>query len=175
MQAKSDDIYEPHSRFDASNQIHPTAIIYDCVEMGKNNVIGPYTVIGSNGEIRGCKQFKGKVVIGDNNTISELVTIQRPAADGAATVIGSNNLIMAHAHLGHDVQVGNQCEICSGAILGGYVVVEDHAKIKLGVTVRNRKRIGAMALVGLGAVVVKDINPGETVVGNPAKPLMKQL
>lgn len=169
-----EDLYDPHSRHHSSNVIHPTAIIYDCVTLGKNNIIGPYTVIGSNGEIRGVPQsdFKGTVFIGDGNVISEHVTIQRPASD-TKTIIGDNNLIMAHAHVGHDVVIGNNTEICTGVILGGYSVIEDGAKLKLGVTIRNRKRIGKAAIVGLGAAVVKDVPEQAVVVGNPAKPLIK--
>lgn len=152
------------------NYIHRTAIVHDCVKLGKGNTIGAYAVIGGNGEIRGVKQgnFKGFVIIGDNNVISELVTIQRPYTD-TATQIGNNNIIMAHAHVGHDVQIGNDCEICSGAILGGYSKFDDGAKVKLGVTVRNRKVIGKNALLGLGSVVVKDVADDSIVYGNPAK------
>lgn len=169
------DIYDPNSRHDSSNKIHETAIIHDCVTLGKGNTIGPYTVIGGNGEIRGKvpADFKGTVQIGDNNVISELVTIQRPFDEGKKTVIGSDNLIMAHSHVGHDVVIGNGCEICTGTILGGYVQVGDGAKIKLGVTVRNRKKVGKNSLTGMGAVVVKDVEDQQTVVGNPAKPLNK--
>jgi UDP-N-acetylglucosamine acyltransferase len=162
-------IYNPHSRFHPSNEIHDTAIIYDCVTMGKNNKIGAYCVIGANGEIRNCKDFKGGVTIGDGNVISELVTIQRPALKEAETVIGNNNIIMAHAHVGHDVKIGNDCEICTGVILGGYSEIQDGAKLKLGVTVRNRKKVGKNTLVGLGSAVVKDIESNKVVFGNPAK------
>lgn len=171
--SKQEDIYDPNYRHDASNLIHETAIVHDNVRLGKNNVIGPYTVIGSNGEIRGVKDFKGQVIIGDNNIISEHVTIQRPAED-AKTSIGNNNLIMAHAHVGHDVTIENDCEICSGVILGGYVTVKNKAKIKLGAIIRNRKKIGEEALVGLGACVVKDVEAKTVVIGNPAKVFVKQ-
>jgi acyl-[acyl carrier protein]--UDP-N-acetylglucosamine O-acyltransferase len=169
-----EDFYNPNSRFDEFNVIHETAIIYDNVQLGKNNVIGAYAVIGGNGEIRGVSQseFKGKVVIGDNNVISELVTIQRPF-ENTSTVIGSNNIIMAHSHIGHDVTIGDNCEICTGSIIGGYAVIADNVKVKLGVTVRNRKKINKGALVGLGAVVVKDVEAETIVVGNPAKVLKK--
>ena len=152
------------------NYIHKTVIVNDCVKLGKGNTIGAYAVIGGNGEIRGVNQneFKGTVIIGDNNVISELTTIQRPF-ENTSTVIGNNNLIMAHSHIGHDVTIGNDCEICTGTIIGGYTKIENGVKLKLGVTVRNRLVIESGSLIGLGGVVVKSVKPNSIVYGNPAK------
>lgn len=152
-----------------TNKIHHTAMIYDNVVLGKNNVIGAYCVIGSNGEIRNTKEFKGTVEIGDNNIISEMVTIQRPAEEGEKTKIGSNNLIMAHSHLGHDVEVGDNCEICTGTIIGGYAKIKDGVKLKLGVTVRNRITCNENSIIGMCSVLVKDAEASGVYVGNPAK------
>ena len=164
------DFYEKYPMYDKSNVIHETAIIYPNVTMGKNNVIGAFTVIGSNGEIRGVNQdeFEGNVIIGNNNTISEHVTIQRPFKN-TSTEIGNDNIIMAHAHIGHDVKIGNNTEICSGTIIGGYAEIKANAKLKLGVTIRNRKIVGEGSIVGMCSVVVKDVADGIVVLGNPAK------
>jgi UDP-N-acetylglucosamine acyltransferase len=161
------------SRYHESNNIHPTAIIYDNVTMGKNNTIRAGAIIGGDGEIRGLAphEFHGTVVIGDGNSINEYVTIHRPASAAASTIIGDNNIIMAHSHIGHDAQVGSNCEIASGSIIGGHAEIGDGAKIKLGVTIRNRKKIGKGSLVGLGSAVVADVAAGDIVVGNPAKPM----
>ena len=152
------------------NHVHRTAIIYPNVKLGTGNWIGAYSVIGSNGEIRGKDQklFKGNVTIGDNNVISEHVTIQRPF-EFRNTYIGDNNIIMAHSHIGHDVKVLDNCEICTGVIIGGHTIIESNVKIKLGCTLRNRLRVGSNSLIGLGSVVVKDVEKDTVVYGVPAK------
>lgn len=153
------------------NWIHKTAIIYPCVKMGKGNVIGAYSVIGSNGEIRGKRpdEFKGVVIIGDKNVISELVTIQRPFEENKKTIIGSGNILMAHVHIGHDAEVGNDCEVCTSTVVGGYVKISDGAKIKLHCVIRNRIHIGSHATVGMGSVVTKNVGENSIVYGNPAR------
>jgi UDP-N-acetylglucosamine acyltransferase len=168
----SDEIYDQYYRYEG-NDIHHTAIIYPNVIMGKGNKIGPYCVIGSNGEIRGCDDFYGNVIIGDNNIISEFVSIQRPKDEGKSTKIGDNNIIMAHSHIGHDAEIGNDCEISTHSVVGGYVKIGNNTKIKLNTTIRNRKTIGDNTIVGMGSVVVKDIGDNMIIVGNPAKPLIK--
>jgi len=113
------------------NEVHITAIINDNVIMGTGNRIGAYTVIGANGEMRNVDQnsFEGKIVIGNNNVISEHVTIQVPYNKDAITKIGNNNIIMAHSHIGHDGIVGDNTEICTTSIIGGYATVKNGAKI----------------------------------------------
>jgi len=144
--------------------------------LGKGNIIGPYTCIGTNGEIRGVdpKSFEGYVHIGNNNIISELVTIQRPFKARQVTYLGNNNIVMAHAHFGHDVSVGDNCEICTSVVLGGYTIIGNNTKIKLHSVIRNRLDIGKNVTVGMGSVVLKDIPNGETWFGNPAKRYIKE-
>jgi len=159
---------------DKSNKIHPTAIIFPGVKLGKNNIIGAYCVIGGNGEIRNTKKFEGTVEIGDNNVISEYVNIQRPKTAGEKTVVGNNNIIMAHCHIAHDCKIGDNTEICAGSVLAGYVTIKSGAKIKVGVKVRNRMIIEENTIVGIGSVVVKNVEENTVVVGNPAKKLIKK-
>lgn len=158
-----------------NNKVHLTAIIYDNVNIGRNNVIGPYAVIGGNGEIRGKdhNSFKGTVEIGDNNVISEHVTIQRPFDADCKTIIGSNNIIMAHAHIGHDAVVGDNTEICTSSVLGGYCIVENGVKLKLKCVVRNRITIGENSIIGMGSAVVSNIEPNSVAYGSPAKVVKK--
>ena len=165
------DLYDQDWINTDGNNIHTTAIVHPNVKLGKGNTIGAYCVIGGNGEIRGVKQedFLGHVEIGDNNVISELVTIQRPYKKGEITEIGSDNIIMAHVHIGHNAKIWDKAEICTGTIIGGYARIGNNSKIKMNCTIRNRICIFHDTIVGMGSVVTKNIEPGTVVYGNPAK------
>jgi UDP-N-acetylglucosamine acyltransferase len=168
---KSEGLYNDEWINIDGNNIHKTAIIHPNVTLGKGNTIGAYAVIGSNGEMRNVNQddFKGKVVIGDNNVISEFVSIQRPFNEDESTFIGNDNIIMAHSHIGHNAFVGDYCEICTNTVLGGYAVVNTGSKLKISVTVRNRKVIGKDCIIGMGSNVTSDIPDKSVAFGNPAK------
>lgn len=72
---------------------------------------------------------------------------------------------------GHDVRVGDYCEIEASVITGGGVSIEDFVTIHPGAIITPHKRIGHHAVVGAGAVVVRHVKPGITVYGNPAQRL----
>lgn len=87
--------------------IGPNVTIMEGARIGKNCKIYPGAVV--SGEPQDLK-FKGEITtteIGDNTTIRECVTINRGTVDKFKTVIGSNCLIMAYAHIGHDCIIGN--------------------------------------------------------------------
>jgi acetyltransferase-like isoleucine patch superfamily enzyme len=125
--------------------------------------------------------------IGDGTRVGTFVEIQRGAVIGAACKIQSHTFICDGIEIGDRVFVGhsvtfvNDKEPRATAADGGLqtegdwelqrTVVEDGASIGSGATILGGVRIGAGALVGAGAVVTRDVAPGETVVGNPARPL----
>jgi UDP-N-acetylglucosamine acyltransferase len=153
------------------NHVHRTAIVHPNVKMGTGNWIGAYSVIGGNGEIRGVDQreFKGHVEIGDNNVISEHVTIQRPFKEGSATTVGCNCIVMAHVHIGHDATIGGNVELCSHACIGGHAFIGFKCMVKMRAVIRNRIVMHSGSIAGMGAVVTKSVKAETTVYGNPAK------
>jgi acyl-[acyl carrier protein]--UDP-N-acetylglucosamine O-acyltransferase len=90
-------------------------------------------------------------------------------------MIGNENLIMAHAHIGHDAYIGNGCEICTSSVIGGFVTIYDRVKVKLNCTIRNRLIIGMDSIIGMGSVVTKDVPAFTTVYGNPAREKEKTI
>ena len=76
--------------------------------IGKNNKISPFASIGNRPQDMKYNGERTKLLIGDNNTIREYVTINPGTVQGGGiTKIGNNNLIMINAHIAHDCLIGN--------------------------------------------------------------------
>lgn len=83
-----------------------------------------------------------------------------------------------YSYVGHDCVIGDYVTFAPRVACNGNVHIEDHAYIGTGAILKQGTPekplvIGRGAIVGMGAVVTKDVPPGITVVGNPAKPLVK--
>ncbi|AXK42838.1 acetyltransferase [Erythrobacter aureus] len=117
-----------------------------------------------------------------------MVLDQSPVSEGMIlcgfATITSNVTIGHHFHgniysyVAHDSVIGDFVTFAPGVMCNGNVHIEDHAYIGAGAVLRQGKPgkpliIGAGAIVGMGAVVTRDVPPGTTVIGNPAKPLVK--
>ena len=96
---------------------------------------------------------------------------------GAAVVtgarLGAGVVVNTGATVDHDDRLGDCVHVAPGAHLSGAVSVGREAWIGVGASVREGIRIGARATVGAGAAVVKDVPAGLTVVGVPARPLIR--
>ena len=80
--------------------------------------------------------------------------------------------INTSATVGHNAAIGKGSIICAHADLTGYVVVEDNVLIGSHACVVPGKHIGAGAIVGAGSAVMRNVLPGATVIGVPAKRLI---
>lgn len=108
-----------------------------------------------------------EVVIGNGACLSPFVTLTSNIRIGRCF---HANL---YSYVEHDCVIGDFVTFAPGAKVNGNVTIGDHAYIGSGAVIRQGLTIGASAIVGMGAVVIRDVPPGVTVVGNPAKPLIK--
>lgn len=83
-----------------------------------------------------------------------------------------------YSYVEHDCLIGDFVTFAPGVKCNGNVVIEDHVYVGTGAVIKQGLPgkplvIGKGAVIGMGAVVTKDVPPGVTVVGNPARPLVK--
>ena len=135
-----------------ANFIHPTAIIGDNVILGDNNYIGAYCIIGDLAEHKKYwLQPKGKVIIGNGNMITGLVTIDAGTED--ITTIGDNCFIMKHAHIGHDCQIKDNVTISCGAKIGGHSIIKEYSNIGLNAVLHQFTIIEQGCMIGASAFI----------------------
>lgn len=134
-------------------------------QIGKNNTIGQYVLLGASAEIKPeiPKANTEGCIIGNDNVIRDMVTIHERA------VIGNRNYILSKVHICHDVKIGDDNIISAGAILGGHVKVHTGVNIGLNASFHQFVTVGAYCMIGMGAVVIEDIPPFVKVVGCPAR------
>jgi UDP-N-acetylglucosamine acyltransferase len=168
--------------------VGPYAVVEDNVEIGNDTTVGPYCMIQGPTIIgRGCTftgyasigtppqdhSYRGedtRLIIGDNNTIREFVTINRGTIkDKKVTTIGNDNLIMAYCHIAHNCKLGNNIIMVNAANLAGHIHVDDYAIIGGLTGVHQFIRIGAHCIIGGTSAVDKDIPPFVTAAGNRAR------
>lgn len=151
-------------------EISSHVILKGPTRLGRNNRIFQFSSIGEDTPDLKYNGEPTRLVIGDNNTIREGVTIHRGTVqDRSETTIGDNNLLMAYVHIGHDSVVGNNCILVNNASLAGHVVVGDWTILSGYVLVHQFVHIGAHAFAGAGTFLAQDLPTYVMAMGSPAE------
>ena len=87
--------------------------------------------------------------------------------------IGNHCIVNTNASIDHECTLGDGVHVMGGAAVAGRVDINDFATIGTNATVLPNLKIGKGAYVGAGAVVTKDVPEGDTVIGVPAKRMIK--
>jgi len=115
------------------------------------NILHPRSVISKSAEIgNGCVIAPGAVI--------------SPWA-----IIGDNVLVNYNATIGHNSIIGNLSTISPNSAVGGWVQIGNGVYVGSGAHIHERIKIGDESIVGMGAVVLKDVPPKHIAVGIPAK------
>ena len=167
----------PQAKIGNNVTVDPFSCIHANVEIGDNTWIGSNVTIYDGARIgANCKIFPGAVVaaipqdlkfngeetiviIGDNTTVRECVTINRGTAAIGKTEVGNNCLLMAYVHLAHDCIIGNHVILANSVNLAGHVTIQDWAILEGYVGVSQFMHIGAHSFVGGQTGVRKNVPP----------------
>jgi UDP-N-acetylglucosamine acyltransferase len=178
-------IIDPKAKISSTVDIGPYAVIGPNVEInenvkiqshvnisghtiiGKNNNFYPFASIGNNPQDMKYQDEKTELIIGNNNTVREYVTINPGTVQGGGiTKVGNNNLIMISAHIAHDCIIGNNIVIANSAAIAGHAEIDDYVVIGGNCGVQQFTRIGKMAMIGGMTGVSRDVIPYGLSTGN---------
>ena len=165
------------ARIAESAVVGPFSLIGPDVAIGRGTIIGSMALVEKNTEIgEDCVISHGAVVgtdpqdlkyareetflrIGNRTTIREFATVNRATNEGEATLIGSDCLIMAYAHIAHNCVVGDHVVIVNAVNLAGHVSIDDYAIIGGMTAVQQFVRIGAPATSAAHAASPRTCRP----------------
>lgn len=150
-------------------KLHSHVAIDGHTRLGNENEIFPFAALGMKTQDLKYKGGVPRLEIGDKNVFREGVTVHCATNDSEATVIGSNNLFIIHAHVAHDCILGNHIIMSGFSGLAGHCIVEDHAILAGYVAVHQFCRIGKLSMMGGCSKIVQDVPPFMIVDGNPGE------
>tara|TARA_B100000795_G_scaffold258643_1_gene232893 strand:- start:145 stop:924 length:780 start_codon:yes stop_codon:yes gene_type:complete len=157
----------PNVEIKSNTIIHSHVNIAGKTIIGKRNKIYPFSSIGNHPQDLKYNNEESDLIIGDDNTIREYVTINPGTVGGGGkTIIGNKCLFMISSHVAHDCIVGNKVIIANNVPLGGHAIIEDNVVIGGNSAVQQFTRIGKMAMIGGMTGVLHDVIPYGLSTGN---------
>lgn len=170
----------PDVRIGENTVIHQNVVVDGRVTIGKNCIIKANSTIGSEGfsfiidDDEYLQHFPqiGEIIIGDDVWVGANTTIERAALDH--TCIEDGVKIDDLVQIGHNSRIGRLSQVTAGVVICGRVNVGEKCWIAPKSCIDNGVVVGDEAFVGMGAVVLQDVNPKEVVAGVPAKFIRKR-
>ncbi|KAA3637234.1 MAG: acyl-ACP--UDP-N-acetylglucosamine O-acyltransferase [Bacteroidetes bacterium] len=177
MTGQNNSYVHPEAKIGSNVEIGPFTYIEKDVVIGDGTWIGPNVTIFNGARIgKNCRIFPGAVIsgipqdlkfdgemttaeIGDSTTIREYVTINRGTSYADKTVVGSNCLLMAYAHVAHDCILGDNVILANSVNLAGHVEIDDWAIVEGMVGVQQFLKIGAHSFIAATSFVRKNVPP----------------
>lgn len=174
-------IIEPYVTISENSLIGSNSYIMSGARIGPNVIIGKNSIVRENCVIGGwgfgIAQKKGMpdiriphiggVCIGDGVEVGALTTICSGTID--PTVIGDDVKIDDHVHIAHNCNIGKNSIVTASAEISGSVSVGENGWIAPNVSIINGITIGRNVTLGIGSVIIKDVDDCSVIVGNPGR------
>jgi UDP-N-acetylglucosamine acyltransferase len=146
------------------------AVVKGVTRIGARSVVHPGAVLGGEGQIRGNDFPEGRLEIGEDCVLRELVTMNCGSRkDKGVTVVGARGYFMAASHVGHDCVVGDDVTFANSVALGGHSQIGDGVIFGGLAAVQQFCRVGKGAMVGGLTGVNRDVIPYAMAFGDHAE------
>ena len=162
-------IIGPEVIIGSGTTVGPNSVVDGKTILGKNNKIFPNVFLGLEPQDLKYKGANTELIIGDDNTFRECVTINKATNQGEKTIIGNNNLMMAYSHIGHNCQIGNNVILSNSVQVAGHVMIEDYAIVGGCLGIHQFVHIGYLSMIGGMTRVTRDIPPFCLAEGSPGR------
>jgi UDP-N-acetylglucosamine acyltransferase len=152
--------------------LHPHALVDGHTTLGAGVEVFSFAAVGTRPQDLKYRGEPTTLHVGARTIVREYATLQPGTISQhgrGRTDVGADGLIMAYAHVAHDCVVGDRVILANAAQLAGHVVVEDGAFVGGLTGVHQFVRVGARAMTGAQARVVKDVPPFCVADGHPAE------
>jgi UDP-N-acetylglucosamine acyltransferase len=128
--------------------------------IGARTKIYPQAALGGDGQIRNNDFADGQLIVGEDCTLREMVSMSCGSAKGGGiTRVGARGYFMANSHVGHDCLVGDDVTFANSVCLGGHVTIGDRVIFGGLAAVQQFCRVGRAAMVGGLTGVNRDVIP----------------
>ncbi|MGI6580672.1 MAG: hypothetical protein ACOX3H_10655 [Saccharofermentanales bacterium] len=155
--------------FIGNGAIIQKSLLADNVRIGENSVIGAdgYNLVqDETGNLQSMPTL-GKVEILSDTTVNSNCVVAAGLA--GTTRIGKSSHLDSFCHVHHDCRIGNNVQLASSVIMGGFTEIQDGSFIGIGAKLKNRVSIGKHTVIGMGSIVLSDIPDHSKAYGVPAK------
>jgi UDP-N-acetylglucosamine acyltransferase len=145
----------------AGSRLIANVHVHGPLSMGERNVAYPFACFGFAPQSRGYDpDLPGRgAEIGNDNVFREGFTVHRASLEAAPTRIGSRGFFMVNSHVAHDCDVGDDCTLANGALLGGHVRLGDGVVLGGNSAVHQHCRIGRGAMLSGAMATSRDLPP----------------
>jgi len=162
-----------------NTNIRNHVVINSDTEIGENTLIKSHCVIGEKGYgfihengLPIAIPHIGGVSIGNNVEIGSFTTIVKGTL--GLTIIKDHVKIDDHIHIAHNVEIDEAAMIVACAEISGSTKIGKRSWIAPNATIIDRITIGDDSIIGIGAVITKNVDSNVIMVGNPGKVLKKK-
>ena len=162
-------IIGPEVIIGSGTSVGPNSVVDGKTILGKNNKIFPNVFLGLEPQDLKYKGANTELIIGDDNTFRECVTINKATDEGEKTIIGNNNLMMAYSHIGHNCEIGNNVILSNSVQVAGHVIIEDCAIVGGCLGIHQFVHIGYLSMIGGMTRVTRDVPPFCLAEGSPGR------